>query len=76
MNLDVIVAVLHGGVTMLGVIIAVWGIVQVGLGLSSSHGQASGADIAPGVAGIIGGIIIVVGGNLLLSMVDTSWAVI
>lgn len=65
--------ILGKGITTLGAIVLVWGIVQSGLALASSHGQAAGADLAPGIAGVIAGAIII-GGAVYFGAIDTSWS--
>lgn len=61
------------GVGTIGSIMAAWGGVQCGLALGSSHGQAAGADLAPGIAAMVGGAIIIVVG-VIIGNIDTSWA--
>lgn len=71
--LEWFMGLLGDGIGTLGAILLVWGIVQAALALSSSHGQAAGADLAPGIACTVGGAIIV-GAALYFGAIDISWA--
>lgn len=72
MDLGDIVQKLQGGLGALGVIVMVFGLVNLGLtikdGMQGGGGQLSGA-----IAMIIGGGV-VIAASLLLGQVDTSWA--
>lgn len=72
MDLGDIVQKLQGGLGALGVIVMVFGLVNLGLtikdGMQGGGGQLSGA-----IAMIIGGGV-VIAASVLLGQVDTSWA--
>ncbi len=72
MDLGDIVQKLQGGLGALGLIVMVFGLVNLGLtikdGMQGGGGQLSGA-----IAMIIGGGV-VIAASVLLGQVDTSWA--
>lgn len=71
-NLQTILTIIAGGVGSIGALIAIWGGVQIGLTIGPSA-SGGGAGLGPGIAGVVGGAIIIACGVGIAS-IDTSWA--
>lgn len=71
-DFGMLMKILSGGVIAIGALIGIWGGIQIGLAVGPSS-NGGGAGLAPGIGGVVGGLIICACGAAIL-FVDTSWA--
>lgn len=71
LNLGDVMQKLGAGVMFAGIVVAVWGVIQLGLSLTQGGG---GQQTGTSVMFIVGGAVIAVAGFWLKNNMDTSWA--
>lgn len=72
MNLADVLKTLSGGITFLGGIMLVFGLVNLGLTLKDGM-QGGGGQLAGAIAMLVGGGVII-GAGVYFGQLDTSWA--
>ena len=72
MNLADVLKTLSGGITFLGGIMLVFGLVNLGLTLKDGM-QGGGGQLAGAIAMLVGGGVII-GAGIYFGQLDTSWA--